>query len=98
MRAYRGDRDTGWFESNESRKLLMLNLKFLTMSYIRGGSDYATIQSQAAMLKHLWEQDRKQKELLKKALEIVSIYNLGNPYQHEAINKLMDEIREAIKA
>ncbi len=26
MRALRGIRDIGWFESNESRKLLMLNL------------------------------------------------------------------------
>lgn len=68
------------------------------MSYIRGGSDYSTIQSQAAMLKHLWEQDRKQKELLKKSLEIISLWNLNNPYQHEAVNKLMDEIKEAIKA
>jgi len=68
------------------------------MSYIRGGSDYSTIQSQAAMLKHLWEQDRKQKELLKKSLEIISLWNLDNPYQHEAVNKLMDEIKEAIKA
>lgn len=68
------------------------------MSYIRGGSDYSMIQSQAAMLKHLWEQDRKQKELLKKSLEIISLWNLNNPYQHEAVNKLMDEIKEAIKA
>lgn len=68
------------------------------MSYIRGGSDYSTIQTQAAMLKHLWEQDRKQKELLKKSLEIISLWNLNNPYQHEAVNKLMDEIKEAIKA
>jgi len=68
------------------------------MSYIRGGSDYSTIQSQAAMLKHLWEQDRKQKELLKKSVEIISLWNLDNPYQHEAVNKLMDEIKEAIKA
>jgi hypothetical protein len=68
------------------------------MGYVRGGSDYSMIQSQAAMLKHLWEQDRKQKELLKKSLEIISLWNLNNPYKHEAVNKLMDEIKEAIKA
>ena len=69
------------------------------MSYIRGGSDYSMIQSQAAMLKHLWEQDRKQKELLKKSLEIVSLWNLSNDTcTHETINRLIDEIKEAIKA
>ena len=69
------------------------------MSYIRGGSDYSMIQSQAAMLKHLWEQDRKQKELLKKSLDLISKYNLGHPFfERDDTERLMSEIKEAIKA
>ena len=69
------------------------------MSYIRGGSDYSMIQSQAAMLKHLWEQDRKQKELLKKSLDLISKYNLGHPFfERDDTESLMNEIKEAIKA
>lgn len=69
------------------------------MSYIRGGSDYSMIQSQAVMLKHLWEQDRKQKELLKKSLDLISKYNLGHPFfEKDETERLMNEIKEAIKA
>lgn len=69
------------------------------MGYIRGGSDYSTIQSQAAMLKHLWEQDRKQKELLKKSLDLISKYNLGHPFfEKDDTERLMNEIKEAINA
>ena len=71
------------------------------MSYIRGGSDYATIQSQAAMLKHLWEQDRKQKELLKRAYKLMVGTLYSAPLFEEEIedrDKLLPEIKEAIKA
>jgi translation initiation factor 2B subunit (eIF-2B alpha/beta/delta family) len=71
------------------------------MTYIRGGSDYAMIQSQAAMLKHLWEQDRKQKELLKRAYKLMaSTLNTAPLFEDEIEerDKLLPEIKEAIKA
>ena len=71
------------------------------MSYVRGGSDYSMIQSQAAMLKHLWEQDRKQKELLKRAYKFMNSALSTAPLfdeEREVMNELFAEIAEAIKA
>ena len=65
------------------------------MSYIRGGSDYATIQSQAAMLKHLWERDRKQKELLKRALKELEAEETG---LRQGLGDLIFDIRQLLKA
>ena len=65
------------------------------MSYIRGGSDYSTIQSQAAMLKHLWEQDRKQKELLKRALKELEAEETG---LRQGLGDLIFDIRQLLKA
>ena len=72
------------------------------MSYIRGGSDYATIQSQAAMLKHLWEQNRKQKELFKRAYKLINSALAAVPLffdeEIEIRDKLLSEIKAALKA
>ena len=71
------------------------------MSYVRGGSDYSMIQSQAAMLKHLWERDRKQKELLKRAYKLMRETLNTAPLFDDEIeerDKLLPEIAEAIKA
>lgn len=65
------------------------------MSYIRGGSDYSMIQSQAAMLKHLWEQDRKQKELLKRALKELEAEETG---LRQGLGDLIFDIRQLLKA
>ena len=65
------------------------------MSYIRGGSDYSMIQSQAAMLKHLWEQDRKQKELLKRALKELQAEETG---LRQGLGDLIFDIRQLLKA
>jgi hypothetical protein len=71
------------------------------MSYIRGGSDYAMIQSQAAMLKILHERDHSQRGLLKKALAILNrIAPMEKwAYGGEAeIDELIKSITEALKA
>lgn len=68
------------------------------MGYIRGGSDYSMIQSQAAMLKHLWEQDRKQKELLKRALISLDSMATADEAMARSLNGLIEDIKEAIKA
>lgn len=68
------------------------------MGYIRGRSDYSTIQSQAAMLKHLWEQDRKQKELLKRALISLDSMATADEAMARSLNGLIEDIKEAIKA
>ena len=70
------------------------------MSYIRGGSDYATIQSQAAMLKVLHERDRTQRELLKKAKAIISRISPEDKwwYGDREIDDLIKAIDETLKA
>ena len=69
------------------------------MDYIKGGSDYSMIQSQAAMLKLMHENECKHKELLKRALSVIDKimpaeywwYGLDNG------NTLIDEIKRAIE-
>ena len=53
------------------------------------------------MLKHLWEQDRKQKELLKRAYKFMNSALSTAPLfdeEKEVMNELFAEIMEAIKA
>ncbi len=76
----------------------MLNLKFLTMSYIRGGSDYSMIQSQAAMLKLMHENEHKYKELLKRSLAALSIIPPDKRFEGDGLNDLINDLTKALTA
>ncbi len=70
------------------------------MGYMRGGSDYSMIQSQAAMLNLMRENERKHKELLKRALSVISrIPDEEAWWYGTAIGNrnLADEIKKAIE-
>jgi hypothetical protein len=68
------------------------------MGYIRGGSDYSMIQSQAAMLKLMHENERKHKELLKRALSVIGkITPVEYWWYGSDIPALVDEIKKAIE-